>query len=149
VDADRGTLRPLSLRFFDDGVERDYQRQGGAESQTGFRVTTAAAALMWLLAALVIPTGTPIPSDRAIPLSLAMAILNWIAFLLPRAETLDHKTPQSSCHASSNTRVGLGNRASRCDRPAVGPPAARLQSGSGFSCPGAVAEAPQPGAAIV
>jgi len=45
LDADRGILRHLSLRFVDDRVERDYQRQGGAESQAGFRVTTAAAAV--------------------------------------------------------------------------------------------------------
>jgi adenylate cyclase len=107
LDAGRRILRNLSLRFVDDRVERDYQRQGGAESQTGFRVTTAAAAFMWLLAALVVPTGTPIPSDRAIPLCLAMAILNWAAFLLPRAETLDRQHSIVSFLTSVNGLVIL------------------------------------------
>ena len=106
-DADRGILRHLSLRFVDHRVERDYQRQGGAESQAGFRVTTAAAALMWFLAALVIPTGTSIPSDRAIPLGLAMAVLNWAAFLLPRAETLDRQHSIISFLTSVNGLVIL------------------------------------------
>ena len=107
LDADRGILRHLSLRFVDDRVERDYQRQGGAESQAGFRVTTAAAAVMWLLAALVIPTGTQIPSDRAIPMCLVMAVVNWAAFLLPRAETLDRQHSIISFLTSVNGLVIL------------------------------------------
>ena len=73
-------------------MERLYQRQGGAESRTGFRITTGAAAVVWLLAAVVIPTGTPIPADRAIPVCSAMAVLNLAAFLLSaRADTLDRQ----------------------------------------------------------
>ena len=88
----RGALRLGSLRFLDDQVERRYQHQGGAEGRTGFRITTGAAAVLWLLAALVIPTGTPIPPDRAIPLCFAMAVLNFAAFLLSaRAATLDRQ----------------------------------------------------------
>ena len=56
--------------------------KAGAESQTGFRIATGAAAVLWLLAAVVIPTGTPIPPDRAIPVCSAMALLNLAAFLL-------------------------------------------------------------------
>src|SRR6185503_10146021 len=92
VDADRGALRRASLRFLNDGVERRYQRQAGAESLTGFRIATGAAAVLWLLAAIVIPTGTPIPPDRAIPACLAMAALNLAGFLLSvRAATLDRQ----------------------------------------------------------
>jgi class 3 adenylate cyclase len=47
---------------------------------------------VWLLAAVVIPTGTPIHSDRAIPVCSAMAVLNLAAFLLSaRADTLDRQ----------------------------------------------------------
>ena len=107
LDADRAILRRLSLRFVDDRVERDYQRQAGAESQAGFRVTTGAAAVMWLLAALVIPTGTQIPSDRAIPMCFVMAFVNWAAFLLPRAETLDRQHSIISFLTSVNGLVIL------------------------------------------
>ena len=91
-DADRGDLRHVSLRFVDDRVERLYQRQAGAESLTGFRIATGAAAVLWLLAAVVVPTGTPIPPDRAIPACLAMAVLNLAAFLLSAwAASLDRQ----------------------------------------------------------
>ena len=92
LDADGGALRQVSLRFLDDRVERLYQRKAGAESLTGFRIASGAATILWLLAAIVIPTGTPIPPDRAIPASLAMAALNLAGFLLSvRAPTLDRQ----------------------------------------------------------
>ena len=92
LDADGGALRRVSLRFLHDRVERLYQRQAGAESLSGFRIATGAAAVLWLLAAIVIPTGTPIPPDRAIPACFAMAVLNFAAFLgSTRAATLDRQ----------------------------------------------------------
>jgi hypothetical protein len=108
LDADRGAHRRGSLRFLDDRLERDYQRHGGAESLTGFRITTGFAAVMWLLAAVVIPTGTPIPPDRAIPVCYAMALLNWAAFLLSaRADTLDRQHSTTSLLTSVNGLVIL------------------------------------------
>jgi len=108
LDADRGALRRGSLRFLNERLERDYQRQGGAESLTGFRITTGVAAVMWLLAALVIPNGTPIPLDRAIPVSSAMALLNCAAFLLSgRADTLDRQHSIISVLTSANGLVIL------------------------------------------
>ena len=108
VDADGGTLRRGSLRFVDDRVEAAYQRQGGSESLTGFRITTAAAAVMWLIAAVVIPTGTPIPPDLAIPVCYAMALLNWTAFLVSgHAYTLDRQHSIISSLTSLNGLVIL------------------------------------------
>jgi class 3 adenylate cyclase len=107
-DADRGTLRRGSLRFFDEDVERQYQRQKGSESRTGFRVTTGTAAVMWLLAAIVIPIGTPIPLDRAMPVCSAMALMNWAAFRLSaRADTLDRQHLIVSALTSVNGLVIL------------------------------------------
>jgi hypothetical protein len=83
----RGDLRRGSLRFLDDTVERLYQRQEGAESRTGFRISTGTAAVLWLLAVVVIPSGTPIAPERVIPLCLAMAVLN----------------PQPSCSRAGRT----------------------------------------------
>jgi class 3 adenylate cyclase len=107
-DADGGALRRGSLRFLDDRLERLYQRQWGAQSQTGFRITTGVAAVMWLLAAIVIPTGTPIPLDRAFPVSSVMALLNWAAFMLSaRADTLDRQHSVVSVLTSVNGLVIL------------------------------------------
>jgi class 3 adenylate cyclase len=98
-----------SLRFLDEGVERDYQHHGGAESQTGFRITTGVAAVMWLSAAFVIPTGTTIPADLAIPVCYAMALLNWAAFVLSAwADTLDRQHSIISVLTSLNGVVILG-----------------------------------------
>jgi class 3 adenylate cyclase len=106
--ADHGALRGWSLRFLDVRLERGYQRQGGAESLTGFRITTGTAAVMWLLAAVVTPSGTPIPLDRAFPVSSAMALLNWAAFMLSaRADTLDRQHSVISLLTSVNGLVIL------------------------------------------
>ena len=80
------------MRFLDDQVERQYQRQGGSESQIALRITNGFSAAMWLLAAVVVPMGTSIPPDRAIPVCCAMAVLSLAAFLLSaRADTLDRQ----------------------------------------------------------
>jgi class 3 adenylate cyclase len=88
-------------------LEREYQRRGGAESQVGFRISTAVAAVMWLLAAVVIPTGTPIPVDLAIPLCYVMALTNWATFLLARADTLDRQHITVSVLTTVNALVVL------------------------------------------
>src|SRR5690349_923955 len=81
IVADRGALRRITLRFVDEGLERGYQLHGGAEGQTGFRITIGAAATLWLLAAVVVPMGTPISLDGVVPLCVAMTLLNWSALL--------------------------------------------------------------------
>jgi class 3 adenylate cyclase len=108
TDSDHGALQAASLRFIDRSLERDYQRHGGAESLSGFRITTAAAAVMWLFAAIVIPIGTPIPVDRAFPVCSALAVLNWAAFVLSsRADTLDRQHSVISFLTSVNGLVIL------------------------------------------
>ena len=96
------------MRFLDHNLERDYQRRGGAESQTGFRISTAVAAVMWLLAAVVIPTGTPIPVDLAIPVCYVMAFVNWATFLFAtRADSLDRQHATVSVLTTVNALVIL------------------------------------------
>jgi class 3 adenylate cyclase len=108
LDPDGGALRRGSLRFLDGGLERDYQRQGGAESLTGFRITTGAAAVMWFLAGAVTPTGTPIPLGLAFLVCSTMALLNWAAFMLAaRADTLDRQHSVVSFLTSVNGLVIL------------------------------------------
>ena len=92
ASADRGALRRVTLRFRDAGLEREYQRQGGAESRNGFLITMGAAATLWLLAAVTVPAGTTIPLDRVVPLCAAMALLNYSAVLFSGgADTLDRQ----------------------------------------------------------
>jgi hypothetical protein len=63
---------------------------------------------MWLLAAIVVPSGTPIPADRAVPVGSAMALLNCAAFLLSgRAKTLDRQHSIVSVLTSANGLVIL------------------------------------------
>ncbi len=108
LDADGGTLRRGSLRFLDDRLERRYQRQAGAESKVGSRIATGTAAVMWLLAVVVIPASTPIPPDLAIPVCLAMAIVNSAGFLLgAKADTLDRQHSIVSILTAANGLVIL------------------------------------------
>lgn len=132
-DARRGVLRRRSLRFLDERLERDYQRQGGVESLTGFRITTATAAIMWLLATIVIPIGTPIPADRAIPACSAMALLNWAAFLRSaQADTLDRQHSVASFLTSANGLVVLWLAATGGVLPGYGISALMLLFAFGF-----------------
>ena len=62
VDLDRGALRRFTLRFLDKRLEHRYQHQAGAESRIGVRITTGIGAVLWLLAAVVIPTSTAVPA---------------------------------------------------------------------------------------
>jgi class 3 adenylate cyclase len=133
LDVDRGALRRGSLRFSDDALERDYQHHGGAESLTGFRITTAAAAVMWLFAAVVIPSGTPIPLDRAFPVCSALALMNWAAFLFSaRAETLDRQHSIVSALTSVNGLVILWLASTGGVLPGYGISALMLMFAFGF-----------------
>ena len=107
-EADGGALRRGTLRFLDDRVEQRYQRQGGAESQIGYRIATATAAVMWLLAVVVIPTSTPIPPGLAIAVCFAMSAFNSAGFLLSaRADTLDRQHSTISVLTAVNGLVIL------------------------------------------
>src|SRR6478672_4370453 len=107
-DAGGGALRPISLRFLDDALERRYQAVSGAESLTGFRITTASAAVLWLLAAVVVPNGTAIPVDRAVIVCFAVGFLNWAAFLVAdEDDTLDRQHAVLSLLTSVNGLVIL------------------------------------------
>src|SRR6476469_7814783 len=107
-DSGGGALRPISLRFLDDALERRYQAVSGAESLTRFRITTASAAVLWLLAAVVVPNGTAIPVDRAVIVCFAVGFLNWAAFLVAdEDDTLDRQHAVLSLLTSVNGLVIL------------------------------------------
>ena len=96
-------MRPISLRFFDRNLELRYQREAGAESLPGLRIITSTAALVWLLATIVVPAGTPIPFELSLPICSAMAGLNAVALLLAgRADTLDRQHSVASLLTAMN-----------------------------------------------
>jgi adenylate cyclase len=87
-----GAQHPRSLRFLDPDLERQYQRRAGAESLAGLRIITGAAAVIWLVAAFLIPIGTDIPGEWATPAFLIMSGISATAFLTSaRANTLDRQ----------------------------------------------------------
>jgi class 3 adenylate cyclase len=103
-----GGLQDRRLRFVNERLEHRYQRQGGAESLTGFRITTGVAAAMWLLATVVIPAGTEIPLERATLVGSAMGLVNGTAFVLSdRVDTLDRQHSIISVLTSVNGLVIL------------------------------------------
>src|SRR5689334_23012895 len=85
--ADSGALHRGSLRFIDPDLEQRYQRRGGAESLAGFRITTATAASMWLFAAVVLPTATPIALYQVLAVCSALGLLNAAACSCPTGPT--------------------------------------------------------------
>jgi len=107
-EVERGALDPFSLRFLDRDLEWRYQRDAGAESLPGFRIITATAAAVWLFATLVIPAGTPIGIDVAMPVCSAMGLLNLAAFLSSeRAGMLDRQHAIASILTAVNGLVIL------------------------------------------
>ena len=98
----------MSLRFLDDALERRYQRASGVESLDGFRIATGSAAVLWLLASVVIPTGTPISVQFAFVVCSTIGLLNWVGFVLADGfETLDRQHAILSVLTSINGLVIL------------------------------------------
>ena len=130
---DGGALRPISMRFLDEALEERYQQVSGAESLTGFRITTAAAAAIWLLAAVVIPTGTSIPFERAVVACFVVGFMNWAAFVLSeRLDTLDRQHATLSFLTSINGLVILWLAATGGVLPGYGISAIMLLFAFGF-----------------
>ena len=133
LEPDSGALRPVSLRFFDPVLERRYQVSSGAESLTGFRITTAAAAVLWLLAAVIIPTGTTISIERAVSVCFVVAALNWAAFVLSEGfDTLDLQHAVLALLSSVNGLVILWLASSGGVLPGYGVSAIMLLFAFGF-----------------
>jgi class 3 adenylate cyclase len=108
VDAERGRQHPLSLRFLTADLEHLYQLHAGAQSLGGLRIITGVAAVMWFAAAFLIPLGTGISRDLAMPVSLVMSAIGATAFLAAsRAHTLDRQHAIASLLTSANGLVIL------------------------------------------
>jgi class 3 adenylate cyclase len=106
--AERGALQPVSLRFLDGELERRFQLAAGAESLTGLRVTTAASAVIWAAAAVLVPIGTSLPPGTVLPIAGFMVLLSLLAVVLSGwARTLDRQHGIAAVLTAANGAVIL------------------------------------------
>ena len=106
--AERGALQPVSLRFLDGDLERRYQLAAGAESIGGLRVITAASAVVWAAAAVLVPIGTRLPTETVLPIAGLMTLVSLFAFVLSGwANTLDRQHGLAAVLTAANAAVIL------------------------------------------
>ena len=106
--AERGALQPVSLRFLDGDLERRYQLAAGAESIGGLRVITAASAVVWAAAAVLVPIGTRLPTETVLPIAGLMTLVSLVAFVLSGwANTLDRQHGLAAVLTAANEAVIL------------------------------------------
>jgi class 3 adenylate cyclase len=86
------TRDPLTLRFLDPGLERDFQTESAATTGPQMRVGAAVAVGLWLLADLVIPTAIVIDQSVVTVICVGMAIANLVGVVASGwATTLDRQ----------------------------------------------------------
>jgi len=106
--AERGALQPLSLRFLDDELERNYQHAAGVESIGGLRVITAASGAVWAAAAVLVPIGTKLSAETVLPIAGLMTLVSLVAFVLAGwATTLDRQHGIAAVLTAANAAVIL------------------------------------------
>jgi len=104
----RGELHPFTLRFADSELENDFQQQEGQAGIGGFRIITGATALLWVLAAILIPMGTDISPELAAVAGGVMAIAGLINFTASTwATTMNRQHALASALTSANGLVIL------------------------------------------
>ncbi len=90
--AESGQLHGFTLRFRDDDVEREFQLVEGAKGLIGFKIAALAAAILWAIAAVVIPFATGIPAQVAWIAGGSMSVASLACYLFGRrATTLDRQ----------------------------------------------------------
>lgn len=100
---DRGASHPFTLRFLDAGLETRFQREEGSAALAGYRIITGATALMWAMAAILIPMGSHISFEMAAVASGTMAVVGLMAWAASRwASTMDRQHLLASILTSAN-----------------------------------------------
>jgi class 3 adenylate cyclase len=128
-----GATHPLSLRFLDDGLERRYQVEAGAESLNGYRMISIASTVIWAPAAFILPLSTSLAPEVAIPAGLAMSALSLVMALLARwTTTLDRQHLLAALLTSANGVVILALATIGGALPGYGVAAATLLFAWGF-----------------
>jgi class 3 adenylate cyclase len=105
---ERGSLRPLTLSFADEELEGRFQREEGAVGLAGYRIITGATALMWAMAAVLVPLGSGIPFETSAVTGGSMAVVGLVALAASRwATTMDRQHLLASLLTSANGLVIL------------------------------------------
>jgi class 3 adenylate cyclase len=126
-------MQTLSLRFLDADLERQYQHATGAESIGGLRVVTGASALLWAMAAFLVPIGTDIPPALATPVALVMSAVGAAVFIASRwTDTLDRQHAVASILTAGNGLVILALASAGGALPGYGISAIMLLFAYGF-----------------
>ncbi|MGD2103393.1 MAG: adenylate/guanylate cyclase domain-containing protein, partial [Acidimicrobiia bacterium] len=105
---DRGATHPFTLRFLDADLEARFQREEGSAGLAGYRIITGTTALMWAMAAVLIPMGSDIPVAMAATTGASMAVVGLIALVASRwTPSMDRQHLLASALTSANGLVIL------------------------------------------
>jgi hypothetical protein len=103
-----GRLDPFTLRFEDPALEASFQHEEGRLGLSGYRIITGATALLWALAAVLIPLGTDISAEVALRVGGVMALVGAAALAVsPWAKTMNRQHGLASFLTSANGLVIL------------------------------------------
>jgi class 3 adenylate cyclase len=87
-----GALDRFSLRFLDHELEQRFQCDEGEGAQGWFGLTAGASALLWAVAAVILPIGTDVPADLAYTVGFLMSAAAIVCVVISRwARTLNRQ----------------------------------------------------------
>ena len=105
---EEGRLDPFTLRFEASELEAGFQQEEGRIGLSGYRIITGATALLWVLAAVLIPQGTSIPAELSWRVGGTMALVGATALAIsPWATTMNRQHALASVLTSANGLVIL------------------------------------------
>ena len=105
---ERGRLDAFTLRFEDSSLEERFQQEEGELGLAGYRIITGATAILWALAAVLIPLGTEIPRSLSWRVGGTMALVGLAALAVsPWARTMNRQHGLASLLTSANGLVIL------------------------------------------
>ncbi|MGD2043655.1 MAG: adenylate/guanylate cyclase domain-containing protein [Acidimicrobiia bacterium] len=105
---DEGQLDPFTLRFEDSALETSFQQEEGQLGIAGYRIITGATALLWAVAAVLIPLGTDIPPGMSWRVGGIMALVGLASLAVsPWARTMNRQHALASLLTSANGLVIL------------------------------------------
>lgn len=106
---DRGRLDAFTLRFEDPALEASFQQEEGQLGLSGYRIITGATALLWAVAAILIPLGTDIPRSLSWRVGGVMSLVGLACLAVsPWAMTMNRQHALASALTSANGLVILG-----------------------------------------
>jgi len=105
---ERGALHPFTLRFRDAELEGLLQEEEGVNGLGGYRIITAATAVMWALAAILLPFGSDISFALSGTVGGSMALVGAMSFAASNwTTTMNHQHAVASVLTSANGLVIL------------------------------------------